>query len=167
MPAEIDILIKDDRWKDVSLTGLCRSAFAAVFEARAISGKGYSLSVLACDDARIAKLNEEFRGKPKPTNVLSWPEHDLAPLVGGEDPGPPPPTTGFEDSLGDIAISYDTCAKEASDMGLTLEDHLTHLLVHGALHLLGFDHERDGDAALMEGLETKILATLGVKDPYC
>ncbi|MEM7440962.1 MAG: rRNA maturation RNase YbeY [Pseudomonadota bacterium] len=167
MPAEIDILIQDDRWKDVGLTRLCRHAFAAVFEERGISGAGYSLSVLACDDKKIAQLNEDFRGKKKPTNVLSWPEHDLAALVAGEDPGPPPPTTGFEDSLGDIAVSFDTCAKEAADTGLTLDNHLTHLLIHGALHLLGFDHERDGDAVLMEGLETKILATLGVKDPYC
>ena len=167
MPAEIDILVEDTRWDNVPLTALCRRAFAAVFEDRGISGKGYVLSVLACDDERITKLNEEFRDKPAPTTVLSWPEHDLAPLVDGENPGPPPPSTEFDDSLGDIAISYDTCAKEAAEMDLPLDAHVTHLLVHGALHLLGFDHERDGDAALMEGLETKILASLGVKDPYC
>ncbi|MBC6443636.1 MAG: rRNA maturation RNase YbeY [Rhodobacteraceae bacterium] len=167
MPEKIDILIKDDRWQEVGLKNLCCNAFAAVFKNQKISGKGYSLSVLACDDAKVARLNEEFCRKPNPTNVLSWPEYDLAAFLDGGLPDTLPPPAGLEDSIGDIAIAFETCVREAADNGVSLADHTTRLMVHAALHLLGFDHKRDGDAALMEGLETKILATLGVKDPYC
>lgn len=166
MPAAIDILIEDDRWSDVNLATLASRALACVFEHRGISGKGYTVSVLACDDAEIARLNAEFRGKPKPTNVLSWPEHDLAALHDGDDPAPPPPPDDFDDSLGDIAISFDTCQAEAEAAGLSMSDHVTHLLIHATLHLLGFDHERESDAARMEALETKLLASMGIKDPY-
>lgn len=168
MPAAIDVLIEDDRWDDVKLAPLCNRAFGAVFEARGISGKGYEVSVLACDDARIAELNAEFRGKPVPTNVLSWPAFELAALNEGDDPGPPPDVVAnpIDTELGDIAISFDTCQREAETGKIAFEDHLTHLLIHSCLHLLGFDHETDADAARMEGLETKILASLGIADPY-
>ncbi|WP_069298830.1 rRNA maturation RNase YbeY [Neptunicoccus sediminis] len=168
MPASIDVLIEDDRWNDVPLTRLCNRAIGAVFAARGLSGKGYEVSVLACDDARIAELNAEFRGKPAPTNVLSWPAFELAPLVEGDEPAPPPDilTNPMDSELGDIAVSFDTCFKEAEAGKLEFEDHLTHLLAHSCLHLLGFDHETDADAARMEGLETKILASLGIADPY-
>ena len=76
------------------------------------------------------------------------------------------PRVGQDAELGDIAIAYDTCAREAMEAGKDLRDHTLHLLVHGTLHLLGFDHIRDGDAALMEGLETEILGKLGIADPY-
>lgn len=168
MPSAIDILIEDARWNTVKLTPLCNRAFAAVFVARGISGKGYEVSVLACDDTRIAELNAEFRGKPTPTNVLSWPAHELAPLNAGDDPAPPPDVLAnpMDTELGDIAVSYDTCLREAESGKIAFEDHLTHLLAHSCLHLLGFDHETDADAARMEGLETKILASLGIADPY-
>lgn len=166
MPAAIDILIEDDRWMPLKLARLAERAVAAVLADRGLSGKGYSVSILACDDAQIARLNAEFRDKPKPTNVLSWPEHDLAPLEDGGDPAAPPPANDFDDSLGDIALAWDTCAREAEETAISLPDHVTHLLIHGCLHLLGFDHERDGDAARMEALETKILASMGIEDPY-
>lgn len=168
MPSSIDVLIEDARWDDVKLTPLCNRAFGAVFAARGISGKGYEVSVLACDDARIAALNAEFRDKPTPTNVLSWPAHELAPLTAGDDPAPPPDVLAnpMDTELGDIAVSYDTCLREAEAGKIAFEDHLTHLLAHSCLHLLGFDHETDADAARMEGLETKILASLGIADPY-
>ena len=79
---------------------------------------------------------------------------------------PEPPEPGFEAELGDIAIAYETCAREAAEAGKAMRDHTLHLLVHGTLHLFGFDHERDRDATLMEGLETEILGKLGVRDPY-
>lgn len=167
MPASIDILIEDPRWDGVKLAPLTERALGAVFRDRRISGKGYTVSVLACDDDQIARLNAEFRDKPRPTNVLSWPEHDLAPLVDGDDPPMPPPPDDFDDGLGDIAISFDTCTAEAAASGIDLADHVTHLMVHACLHLLGFDHERDLDATRMEALETKILASLGIADPYC
>ena len=168
MPASIDVLIEDDRWNSVKLAPLCNRAFAAVFADQGISGKGYEVSVMACDDVRIAELNAEFRGKPVPTNVLSWPAHELAPLNAGDAPASPPDVASnpMDSELGDIAISYDTCAREAADGKIAFEDHLTHLLIHSCLHLLGFDHETDADAARMEGLETNLLETLGIADPY-
>ncbi len=168
MPASIDVLIEDDRWNTVKLAPLCDRAFGIVFADQGISGKGYEVSVMACDDARIAELNAEFRDKPTPTNVLSWPAHELAPLNAGEAPASPPNVTSnpMDAELGDIAISYDTCLREAEAGQITFEDHLTHLLIHSCLHLLGYDHETDVDAARMEGLETKLLETLGIADPY-
>lgn len=168
MPAAIDVLIEDERWNSIKLTPLCNRAFAAVFADQGISGNGYEVSVMACDDARIAELNAEFRGKPAPTNVLSWPAHELAPLTAGDAPAPPPDITSnpMDAELGDIAISYDTCHREAETGNIAFEDHLTHLLIHSCLHLLGYVHETDADAARMEGLETKLLETLGIADPY-
>lgn len=125
-----------------------------------------ALSLLACDDARIAVFNADFRDKATPTNVLSWPEVDLSPGAEGAIPTEPTPDLDGTISLGDIAIAYDTCAREAAEQGKPLTDHVTHLLVHGLLHLLGYDHIRDGDAARMEALEVKILGKLGVPDPY-
>jgi probable rRNA maturation factor len=121
---------------------------------------------LACDDVQIATLNAEFREKPTPTNVLSWPAEDLAAETDGASPTLPHPDITGEVSLGDIAISYDTCAREAADAGKSLAEHTTHLIVHGLLHLLGYDHVRDRDATLMEETEVKILGTLGIDDPY-
>ncbi len=168
MPASIDVLIEDERWDGVKLTPLCNRAISAVFVDQGISGQGYEVSVLACDDARIAELNEEFRGRALPTNVLSWPMHELAPLNAGDAPALPPDIASnpMDSELGDIAISYDTCKREAEAGKIAFEDHLTHLLVHSCLHLLGFDHETDADAARMEGLETNLLESLGIADPY-
>ncbi|MEL7181678.1 MAG: rRNA maturation RNase YbeY, partial [Pseudomonadota bacterium] len=120
--------------------------------------------LLACNDARIAVLNEDFRGKPRPTNVLSWPSDERAAAIDGEMPAPPRP--GPDNELGDIAIAFETCKREADAAGKPMRDHTLHLLVHGTLHLLGYDHERDRDATLMEGLETEILGKLGIPDPY-
>jgi probable rRNA maturation factor len=112
----------------------------------------YGISVLLCDDERMHELNRAHRGMDKPTNVLSFP----APLIGGQD-------TPF---LGDIAISAETVLREAAAQGKTAADHATHLLVHGLLHLLGHDHEEDGEAERMEAMEVRILAVLGIADPY-
>ena len=124
------------------------------------------MSLLACDDARIANLNADFRDKPAPTNVLSWPEEDLSPDTAGGVPSAPTPDPTGTFGLGDIAIAYDTCAREAAEQGKPLAAHVTHLLVHGTLHLLGYDHVRDPDATRMEALEVEILGKLGLPDPY-
>ena len=168
MPAAIDILIEDDRWNAVQLTALCDRAFESVFIDQGISGKGYEISVMACDDVRIAELNAKFRDNPMPTNVLSWPGHELAPFVPGEAPASPSNVLSnpIDAELGDIAISYDTCKREAEAAQILFEDHLTHLLVHSCLHLLGYDHETVADAGRMENLEIKLLETLGIADPY-
>jgi probable rRNA maturation factor len=164
---EIDILIEDTDWDEQDLDTLAPRAVAAVLDELGLEPSQFSVSVLACDDARIAALNAEFRGKPVPTNVLSWPSEDRAAAVPGEMPHLPPPNpVGPPLELGDIALAHDTCAREAAEAGKPLAHHVTHLLVHGLLHLLGFDHETDPDADLMEGLETRVLARLGVPDPY-
>jgi probable rRNA maturation factor len=162
-----DIVIEDPRWEEVGLDALAEDAALKALEYLGFSVEGYEIAILACDDARIADLNAEFRDKPTPTNVLSWPSYNLAPDEDGVTPHPPPPPdTMMGESLGDIAIAYDTCLREADAVGKDIADHVTHLIVHGVLHLLGYDHVRDRDATLMEGLETKILGKMGIADPY-
>jgi probable rRNA maturation factor len=162
----VDCLSEDHRWEALGLEDLAERAAIAVLERLGMEASVYEISLLACNDARIAELNADFRGKPQPTNVLSWPSLERGARVAGEMPLLPLPQGRGPVELGDIAIAYDTCATEAVAAGRDLPDHALHLLVHGTLHLLGFDHERDADAALMEGLETEILGKLGVADPY-
>lgn len=161
----IDLVIEDDRWEQIPLLKLATQAIEAGLKATN-APDGYELALLACDDTRIAELNAEFRGKPTPTNVLSWPSFDLAPLHPGDAPGSLPAPTGFDDTLGDIALAYGTCIREAREQGKSVDHHLTHLILHGTLHLLGFDHETDADARRMETLESQILAEMGIRDPY-
>ena len=162
---EIDVLIEDDRWAD-ELGVLAERACTATLAYMNVPA-GAEMCVMGCNDARIAELNAEFRDKDKATNVLSWPATDLAAENDGDMPfvpEPDPPEMSIE--LGDIAISYDTCMAEAAAQGKEFANHVVHLLVHGTLHLLGFDHIRPQDGDLMERLETEILETLGIADPY-
>jgi len=162
----VDTVIEDARWATIGLEALAGPAVLAAFGELGLAPAGFSLCVMGCDDARIAGLNAEFRGKQVPTNVLSWPAWDLSAEVEGGVPGAPEPGREEAESLGDIALAYETCAREAAEAGKTVADHVTHLVVHGLLHLLGYDHDRDGDAARMEALEVRILARLGISDPY-
>jgi probable rRNA maturation factor len=167
MDGIVDTVIEDARWEAFGLDPLAQRAATAVLAALDLPAQGFAICVMGCDDARIAALNADFRGKPQPTNVLSWPTEDRA----ADAPGAMPdlPEAGDADDpeeLGDIAIAWETCAREAADQGKPMGDHVTHLVVHGILHLLGFDHIDDADAALMEGIETRILASMGVPDPY-
>ncbi|MBF9047843.1 rRNA maturation RNase YbeY [Rhodobacterales bacterium LSUCC0031] len=164
---EIDILIEDPAWEATGLDALASAAFRATFTALDLPAACFSVSLLACDDDRIAALNSEFRGKATPTNVLSWPADDRAPARAGDMPTlPAPDMSGPPLALGDIAITFGVVTREAADAGKPLDHHLSHLLVHGLLHLLGFDHIHDADADRMESLETAILARLGIADPY-
>jgi len=162
----VDTVIEDPRWEALDLDALAQAAIAAALDHLGHDGSTFDVVVMGCDDARIAALNADFRGKPQPTNVLSWPSEDRAAATAGAMPDAP--TTGdFDDNaLGDIAIAYETCEREAGEAGKPMRDHCLHLLVHGTLHLLGFDHVRDADATLMEGLETEILGKMGLADPY-
>ncbi|MEX0310936.1 MAG: rRNA maturation RNase YbeY [Tateyamaria sp.] len=164
LPHDIDILIEDPRWHAADIEALAARAIGATLTWHDIPAA--ALSLLACDDARIADLNAEFREKPTPTNVLSWPEVELAPEEDGGVPHAPRPDMAGEISLGDIAIAYDTCAHETGGQKKPFSDHVTHLLGHGTLHLLGYDHIRDQDATRMESLEVEILGKLGLPDPY-
>ncbi len=113
----------------------------------------FALSILMADDATVRTLNRDWRGKDSPTNVLSFPS-DM-PAIPDEP-----------DFLGDIALARETLEREAALDGKTLDDHLRHLVVHGVLHLLGYDHIEKAEAEEMESTETRILAGLGVADPY-
>lgn len=163
----VDIVIEDVRWEAFGLEALAERACSAALEGLGLGSVGFSVVVMGCDDARIAALNADFRGKPKPTNVLSWPSEERGAEEAGEEPDLP--EAGEADDpceLGDIAIAYETCLREAEEAGKPAEDHVTHLVVHGLLHCLGYDHVDDADAAVMEGHEVRILASLGLPDPY-
>ncbi|MEX0302090.1 MAG: rRNA maturation RNase YbeY [Leisingera sp.] len=162
----LDITIEDSRWQDARLEPLAEEAVAAVLSYFSIGPDNCEISLLACNDARIAELNAEFREKNKATNVLSWPAEELAAEEDGGIPLPPEADFTGEIALGDIAISYETCAREAAEAGKPLTDHTRHLIVHGLLHLLGYDHIRDHDAALMEGIEVLLLGKMGIANPY-
>lgn len=149
--SEVDILIEAEGWSGIeNLEAIIRRAVDAALAAEGRSGA--AISLMLGDDAAIRTLNASFRGKDKATNVLSFP----APAMPGDS----------EPALGDIALAYETCAREAEEEGKALADHLTHLVVHGTLHLLGHDHETEAEAEAMEALEIRILAGLGIADPY-
>jgi probable rRNA maturation factor len=136
-------------------TDVVRAAVAGAKAAGAVVGAAAEVSVLFSDDAAVQRLNGAYRGRAEPTNVLSFPGEESE-AAEGEAPR----------LLGDIVLAYETCAHEASAGGIPLADHARHLLVHGVLHLLGYDHQQDAAAERMERLETAILGDLGVPDPY-
>ena len=152
----IEVVLEDPRWEALGLQALCGPAGRAALAVTGRQTEGFEIALMGCDDARIAALNKAFRGKPVPTNVLSWPASETPPMQGG-DP---------EIELGDIAIAFDTCQREATEKGISVQDHVTHLVIHGVLHLLGYDHITDTEAEEMEGLEIKALAMLGIDNPY-
>ena len=145
----LHIKVQDRRWNglafEVAAERACREALAAC----GMAWEEFEICLLACDDAKIVQLNETFRGARKATNVLSWP-------VSASGPKCP----GMAESLGDIAISYDSCIRESKELKIDELSHATHLVVHGCLHLLGFGHDNDAEAEKMESLEREILATM-------
>ncbi|TRD16664.1 rRNA maturation RNase YbeY [Palleronia caenipelagi] len=155
----VDVVFEDPRWEEAGLEDW--AGIAARATAAHLGLDEVEMVVLGCDDARIAELNADFRGKPQPTNVLSWPSEERGAEAEGGAPLPPE-----DPEIGDIALAWETMVAEAEAAGISLHNHSLHLIIHGMLHLLGYDHIRDGDAELMELLETQILATLGVAPPY-
>lgn len=162
----VDLIIEDPRWEGIGLAARAELSARAAMADLGLDPQGFEISLLACDDSRISVLNADFRGKPAATNVLSWPSEERAAKADGGRPRLPNGTPEMPEELGDIAIAWDTCAREAVHQGKAMNDHVTHLLIHGVLHLLGFDHIRPKDADLMEGCERRILARLGIDDPY-
>ena len=156
--AEIDVAIEDSRWESVApdLEAFVIRAVEAGLSVAPDSPRGaLEVSVLLADDATVQDLNRTWRGKDKPTNVLSFPA--------AEQPLQP----GMARPLGDVVLAYDTMLRESAEQSKPLSDHLAHLLVHGTLHLLGQDHETgEAEADAMEALEIAALRTLGVPDPY-
>ena len=162
MNLDIDI---ESPWPAADWEALAeRAAEAAATVAEELANACLATSILFTSDAHIHELNREWRDRDKPTNVLSFPmlsREELLDLAPAEDMGPPP------EMLGDIALAYETCAREADEKAIPLEHHATHLIVHGLLHLAGYDHEiSETDAEKMEAMEVAILAKLGIADPY-
>lgn len=144
----IEVEVEDAAWTAAApdAEALARAAGQAVLKHEKQTG---GATVLLTDDATVRDLNARFRGQDKPTNVLSFPA-----------------AANAERHLGDIALAYGVCAREAAEQGKTIGAHLQHLVAHGVLHLLGYDHMTDPEAQEMEGLERVVLAGLGVPDPY-
>jgi len=137
-----------------------RAAEASAEDEPVLANPRLLVSLLLTTDAEVHGLNRDWRGRDKPTNVLSFPMLEREALESLHRDGPPV-------MLGDIALAYGTCAREAAEKGVSLEHHAVHLIVHGLLHLAGHDHvESDEQAEAMERLETRILAKLGIADPY-
>ena len=160
----VDVICEDARWTELDLEALANSAARATLGNLGYDADAFEIALLGCDDARIAELNADFREKATATNVLSWPSAER----GANHDGDPPlrPELPFDEELGDIAISFETCQREAVEQGKSTSNHVTHLLVHGILHLLGYDHIRDADATLMERIEVETLGKMGISNPY-
>jgi probable rRNA maturation factor len=156
---QLDIDIED--WPVSDWDALANRAAQAAGEAEPLlANPRLIVSVLFTTDSEIHTLNREWRGRDAPTNVLSFPMLTHAEVLALGPDGPPV-------LLGDIALAYATCAREAAEKGIALGHHAAHLLVHGLLHLAGFDHVGpDAEAEAMEALETAALAKLGIPDPY-
>ena len=155
---EIEIVRHSDLWDSIEVSGdtLSRAALAAFAATSAAPDAApCEVTLVLTDDDEMRELNRTWRGKDSSTNVLSFPAGKPV----GEAHGEPSP-------LGDIVLAGETVIEEAKLKGIPAADHTAHLVVHGMLHLLGFDHERDADAERMEALETKVLAGLGIADPY-
>jgi probable rRNA maturation factor len=148
-------------WEALSARAVA-AALEGAGQGRLVAGAGaqVEVSVRLTNDEEVQRLNRDYRGKDKPTNILSFPMHAPDALRGwlaADD---------VDLLLGDLALAHETILREAAEKGISAEDHVTHLLVHGTLHLLGHDHQSDGEADAMEALETRILGGLGLPDPY-
>lgn len=155
MNPEIDVTIESDLWAVLEAPEALaeKAIFACVRETKAKLPKGAELSLLLCDDAAIRALNKQWLGKDEATNVLSFPSAS-------------PDAFEIPALIGDVVIAFETASREAADEGKTLSDHVTHLIVHGFLHLLGYEHDSDAEAEEMERSERRILAQMGIADPY-
>ena len=154
-PVALETVRDTDLWDALpDAEAIVADAVAAAFaEAKLKALPDAELAVTLSDDARVAALNGEWRDKPKPTNVLTFPAVE-------------PDETADAPMLGDVILAFETVDREAREEGKSLSDHVSHLVVHGVLHLFGYDHLDDEEAEEMEALETRALARLGVADPY-
>ena len=150
------IEIDDDAWASVpGLEAVARQAAEAALAGAGRDAAHCETAILFTSDEAIAGINGEWRGNGNPTNVLSFPAPEDLPVPDGE-----------ERPLGDIVLASGVVAREAAEQGKSLPDHMAHLIVHGVLHLLGYDHEGDSEATEMERLEIDILKGMGISDPY-
>lgn len=158
-PPATEVLVVADCWSaEAEADAVIHRAIEAAAAMVDTDTADAELAIMLTDDAGIRTLNQNWRGIDKPTNVLSFPA--LQPPEGADEPDDMPRM------LGDIAIAYETTRREADEEEKTFANHLSHLAIHGFLHLVGYDHEKDDEAEEMEALEREILATLGIADPY-
>jgi probable rRNA maturation factor len=167
---EIAVSVHDTAWLDAlqDLEERARLAVSTALRQAAVAGP-LEISLVFTDDAEQRGLNRDYRHRDRATNVLSFPNMDETSATGpggGPDGGPGGDPHGPPRLLGDVVLARETVAREARAQGKSLTDHTSHLLIHGTLHLLGYDHEEAAAAAEMETLETEILAALGIADPY-
>jgi probable rRNA maturation factor len=159
----VDLVMEDARWKTLNLLQITNAAFKETLSQLNLRSENFICCILACSSKKIKGLNAQFRGKNNSTNVLSFPStpqiHDVSSMSKFESNIDP-----FE--LGDIAIAYEVCKKEADVSNIDFEDHVYHLITHSVLHLLGYDHEEEENAAKMEKIEVQVLAKLGINNPY-
>ena len=165
----INIKFKDKRWVKIPLEEIAKGALKLIIDKFLGHDNNFEVSILASNDVEIRELNKNFRGIEGSTNIISWPEYETQ----SNQPGHIPDLvdklrSGFEGLtfLGNLAISFDRCSIEAEENNIHFEDHVLHLLLHGCLHLIGFDHQNELDAFLMEDIEIKLLSRLGIKNPY-
>ena len=146
-------------WADLARAAATSAIAESAFPQLASGDRTVELSIRLASDAEVHALNSEWRGKDRATNVLSFPMAERADLDGSTQAGP-------ELMLGDIILAHGVCVTEAAEKGLPLDQHAAHLMVHGTLHLLGYDHMDDQGATDMEAREVRALARLGISDPY-
>ena len=165
---KLNILVEEKSWNEFDLNFMGSKALELALLSIHINSLNYEYSILACDNNRITDLNYKFREKKFPTDILSWPEFDLKNAKPGLYPKSPPISENAEAliDLGNIAIAYEACFNELENTNINHYDHLMHLLLHGCLHLLGFDHQDSSDASLMESIEISSLSSLGISNPY-
>jgi probable rRNA maturation factor len=161
---EVDISA-EPIWGDSDWQAPCDKAVSAAlnvapFPRLSETKAAVCISIRFADDAEVHVLNRDYRGKDQPTNILSFPmvQRDMLEIVANTDDG--------EILLGDMILAHETCAREAQEKAIPLPQHVAHLIVHGTLHLLGFDHMNDSEAEAMEALEVKALASMGLPNPY-
>ena len=160
----VEVLIEEEAWVHHGLDRLSLEAFNQVMQYFNYDKRQFEISILGCDDKRIKALNVRFRQKDSTTNVLSWPTRERRSDLKGSIPKHLDPKVDF--FVGDIAISFETCSREAKETGKNFAFHVSHLLIHGMLHLMGFDHENDLDATFMERIEIEILGKMGMDVQY-
>ena len=155
IPDELDLRVDDPQWMVINeVEGLIMRSFSAGLECAGESPFDVGATIILSDDHAVQQLNQQWRDQDKPTNILSFPapQHEK--------------TEAGRRYLGDMILAYGVVARQAVDQGKALETHLCHLVIHGALHLLGFDHQDDGKAHEMEELEKTAMAALKLPDPY-
>lgn len=156
----IDVVEESDEWQSFGdAPAIARRAASAALDAADATPGDVEVSVVLADDGLVRQLNQQWRGKDSPTNVLSFPAQDFAAALPVPPPGAPLP-------LGDVVLAHGTIVREAAEQGKPPADHLAHLVVHGVLHLVGFDHETAEEAERMEALERDVLRGIGIADPY-